>query len=125
MALKDYLHSYLGSNLASQLGFSLEANSYDFIVTETLDRLNITTEDEVDSKVLHTVGKVCLWESILREVSFDYDVSADGSSSKRSQLFDHVAKMYLDAVNDALPYLPEYQIEIGTFDSFDPYKYRG
>ena len=122
--LKNYLHSYLG-NLASQLGFSLEANSYDFIVTETLDRLNITTEDKVDSKVLHAVGKVCLWESILREISFDYDVSADGSSNKRSQLFDHVSTQLNSCINDALPYLPDYQIEVGTFETFDPYKYRG
>lgn len=122
--LKSYLHAYLGG-LASQLGFMVELGSYDFVVEESLSAYGVDSEDLATNKTkLRSIGRFKLWSMILRELSFDYDFSADGVSSKRSQLFEHVQKMWLEAVNDAAQYLPEYQINVCSYSKFDPITYK-
>lgn len=121
--LADYLHAYLG-NLAAQLNWNVESGSYNSAVIETLEKYGVETEAQAtNTKKLHALGKVELWKAVLREVSFDYDFSADGASYKRSQLHELVSKNLAEAFLDAFPYLPEYQIEVGEFTTEeDPYK---
>ena len=123
MALQDYLHSYLGS-IATQLSWTTSGSSYDFSVSEALRIYGVTTEAEAtDLNKLYAFAKMCLWDSVLREISFDYDYSANGASFKRSQLYDRVKENLDIAVNDVLPYLDNYQISTGLLggDSVDPY----
>jgi hypothetical protein len=123
MSLLTYMQSYLG-NLESLLGWT--STSYDFPIAETLEKYGVALEaDATDLKKLHAIGKVELWRAALRSVSFNYNFSADGASFSRSQIFDMVQKNYLDALTDAMVYLPEYQIEIGqiTTTQENPYEF--
>jgi hypothetical protein len=111
LSLASYLHAYLGS-LAGQLGFSVES-SYSFIVSETLEQYGVTTEElATDLKKLRKLGICELWKTLLREVSMDIDISVDGSSYKRSQLYDFFQKNYLEALQEAQAYFPFHKIEV-------------
>jgi hypothetical protein len=124
MTLSQYLEKYLG-NLASQLGYSDFEGSFDFIVSETLRYYGVATESQAtDLNKLYAIGKVHLWKQILREVSFDYDISADGTSNKRSQIFDMATKNLNDCIEEANQYLSAYRIKaVKTSDKYDPYVY--
>jgi len=120
--LTDYLQSYLGG-LAEQLDW--DSTDYEFIVSETLELYGMDTEAQAtDSKKLHALAKVITWKTVLREVTFNYDFSADGASFKRSQMYA-LAKQNLDeAMKDALEYLPAYEILSGEMTTeHDPYIY--
>lgn len=132
MSLADYLNSVLGG-LASQLGWSVVAgNSYDFIVSETLEKYGVVTEiDATDTNKLHALGKVCLWKQVLIEVSFDYSFSADGATYNRNQLYEMIKQNYADALADASQYDPNNLITVGTvtteqnpYQVFPPYNER-
>ena len=122
MTLAEYLHAYLGG-LRSQLGWEIESGSYDFTVSDALRLYGVSTEAEAtDLDKLYTLAKVVLWESVLREISFDYDYSANGASFKRSQMYQQVEKNLAEAKFEAVFYLGM-NINTGTIggDEYDPY----
>jgi hypothetical protein len=120
--LANYLHSVLGG-LASQLGWTIEADSYDFIISETLEKYGVDTETlATDTKKLHALGKVELWKAVLTEVTFDYSFSADGASYSRNQMYEMCSRNYITALTEALAYDVNYQIETGNFSTeHNPY----
>jgi hypothetical protein len=115
--LKDYLESALGSALCAELGWSADNHNFDFIVSETLDILDLTDEPSSVTKSMKAVGKIELFKAVLKELSTDIDISADGASLKRTGSYDMVSKLYRDAYTDGIVYMPEYQITIGGFDA--------
>jgi hypothetical protein len=125
MSLATYLHSYLGANLASQLGFSVAGGSYDFVVAESLIRYGATSEELATDKIkLNAIGKVELWSAILREVSMDYDSQSDGVNNRRSQVYEMVKKNLNSCIAE-LNSLSDFGIQ--TFDithNKDPYVFR-
>lgn len=124
MALVDYLHSYLGG-LSSQLGWDTVSGSYDFIVSETIRLYGVSTEAEAtDLNKLYTIGKMVLWETVLRELSMDYDYTANGASFKRSQMYQQIKENLDTAITEAMVYLDGYnKIHLGSLggDELDPY----
>ena len=122
MTLSEYLIAYLG-----KLALTLEWDEadLDIVVTDTIEDYGISTEAEAtDIKKLRLLGKVNLWKKVLTETSGDYNFSSDGGSFSRSQFYDMALKNYEIACNDALEYLPNYQIKV-TDLSFanDPYQW--
>ena len=123
MTLVNYLESYLGG-LATQIGWTTSGSSYDFTISETLRLYGVDSEAEAtDLNKLYVIGKRVLWESILREVSFDYDYTANGASFKRSQMYDFIKQNLDDAATEASYYLGDYKISTGVLggDAVDPY----
>lgn len=121
MTLKTYLTERY-TNIGNQLGWS--SSDFDLIVSDTLEVLDITSEAETSAIKLHAVSVYLLWKKALETVSLDFDFSADGSSYKRSDLHAQVLKNLAMAESDAMVYLPNYQIEIGTLtNTEDPYIY--
>ena len=122
MTLSTYLESYLGTTLSNQLNWSLQV--FDFIVEETLSTYGVSTESEATNITkLQAIGKVKLWEAVLREFSFDFDYSDLSTSIKRSQIFENIQKQLNQAISSAYQYLPQYKIKIGKYslDKSDPY----
>lgn len=120
--LTDYLEDALGDSLSTELGWTSTGNDFDFIATETLDKLNLSAEPNPLTKAVKTIGKLKLWEAVLSEVSGDFDVSGDGASLRRSQVFDQIKQRYEIALVDALEFDPNYSIQSGSFDrTEDPY----
>jgi hypothetical protein len=111
LSLASYLKAYLGS-LAEQVGYTEESN-YSFIISETLEQYGVSTEVQAtDLKKLRKLGICELWKTLLREVSMDMDISVDGSSYKRSQLYDFFSKNYLESLQEAQAYFPFNKIEV-------------
>lgn len=124
MTLAEYLHKYLGG-LANQLEWEVETGSYDFIVSEAIRLYGVDTEAEATTlDKLYTIAKVVLWESVLNEISFDYDYTANGASFKRSQMAEQVKENLESARTEAMEYLENFNtISVGTLggDDKDPY----
>lgn len=125
MTLETYLVSYLGDNLAQQLEWTTSASSFDFVMSEALRLYGVDTEAEAtDLDKLYALSKVTLWEAVLREVSMDYDYSANGASFKRSQMVDQIKENLDSAITESMNYSDSYNsIQLGTLggDEVDPY----
>ena len=77
-----------------------------------------------DINKLRTLARYHSWVTVLSEISLDYNFSDAGAKYDRGQMFDHVEKKLAKAKNEALPYLPNYQIESDTIDwQNDPYEF--
>jgi hypothetical protein len=119
MALVDYIGDY---DTLPSLGFDID--DYSFMVTETLDALDITLESESTDKILHSVAKVKYWERVVALTSTDMDFSADGASYNRSQVNKMAKENLQSALNEASAFIPDYQIQVGSFSyNPDPYIY--
>lgn len=119
MALINYIDSY---DVLTSLGFT--NTDYQFMVDETLEALGITLESESTNKILHLVAKVKYWERVINLTSTDMDFSADGASYSRSQVNKMARENLKSALDEALPYIPDYQVQIGSFSyNPDPYIY--
>lgn len=119
--LADYMISYLGS-LALHVNWTAASTPVTTAVSDTLEVLDIATEDGVEAKILHAVGRVKVLEAYLREISADYDYSTDGESFNRSQAFEMASKMLASSGLEAMAYLPSGEIEIGGLPvGNDPY----
>lgn len=119
MALVDYLADY---DTLPSLGF--DADDYNFMVTETLEALDIESESEATSKALHLTAKVKYWERVVALTSTDMDFSADGASYNRSQVNQMARENLQSALSEASAYIPDYQIQVGSFAyNPDPYIY--
>lgn len=124
MTLAEYLEGYLGG-LADQLGWN--SNSYTFVVAEALRLYGVSSEDQAtDLNKLYALARVALWEAVLREVSMDFDYSANGANFRRSQVYEQVRQNLEDARADAQMYLGDYAVGTGILDEdrFDPYSNR-
>lgn len=122
MSLSEYLIAYLG-NLAEILGW--EESNLPIVVEDTLSDYGVSTEAEAtDTRKLRLLGKVNLWKKALVELSSKYNFSADGASFSQSQFYEMVLKNYERACNEALEYMPNYQIQVGeVITEHDPYQY--
>jgi hypothetical protein len=106
MSLTTYLQNF--NSLESQLGWTSE--NYENIVTLTLEYYGVDTEDEAtDLLKLYRIGIWQLWESIAIFVSFDSDISSDGNSMKRSQLFENARRQADTAKTNCIQYLSDYK----------------
>jgi hypothetical protein len=95
MALKDYLSEYLGVATEKKLGFDVEG-AYLGVVNLTLEKCGATNESDVPMDKLHKIGVWILWDQVYRDLMLDwFDLNADGSSYKRSQVVESV-KFQLD-----------------------------
>jgi hypothetical protein len=119
ITINTYLADY---DLLPSLQFV--ANDYLFMRDETLDALDITTESESNNKALKAVAKVKYWERVVAKTSSDFDYKTEGESYSRYQVWEMACKNLAGAVSDAMPYLPNYEIQVGTFTySPNPYDY--
>lgn len=117
MALDNYLESVLGKSLCAELNWSATGNSFDFIVSRTLDELDLTAEPDPLTKDVKLVGELMLWRQVMTEFAASIDFSGDGVSVKSSSLFDMAKEKMDEAYSKAIVYLSEYQIGIGGFES--------
>jgi hypothetical protein len=105
MTLLQYLKSYLGTSLETQLNYS--DSSYDSVIADTLLIYGIDTEDEAtDTMKLYKLGVYFLWKKIYRESLLNIDFSADGVNLKNSQISENALSQLKLATSDALQYLP-------------------
>ena len=110
-----YLQNYLGS-LYSYIP-SWTASTMSFIEQEAADLYGVANINDVtDTIKFNALLRFKAIERFLIEVTADYNYSADGESFSRSNVFTQAEKMYKIAIKDALPYLPEGQIQIGSMD---------
>ena len=122
--LLTYMISVLGS-----AGDVLGLTTASTIIVEAMDDIlfdyGVTaTANATDIKKLRTLARFHSWKSAKAEASLDYDFSDAGASYKRSQMFDHVVKQYLQARRDAMLYLPDYQVESDELNwTGDPLEY--
>ena len=113
MTLATYMHSFM-SDIATELGWTVAAGSYDFPVADTIEAYGEATEILcTDAFKLHAIGKVKVLEHAGRATANSVDYSADTSSFKMSQLHAQAMEMLADARIGAMSYLPEYAVETG------------
>jgi len=105
-----------------------ENGDFTFIADEVFRVMGITAEPSSTADIFeyYALLKYKALEQFNRELSTAYDYKADGESFNRSQMFKQVGEMLAKARNEAMPYLPEGQIEQGrmTFPD-DPYSIQG
>lgn len=115
MTLSEYIPSFMG-NIYNYLQWS-SGSQVSFIVTEVLEDLNITSEDETDIKTLHAVAKIKSLEYALRDLSTSFKFSGDGVSVDTTSVYDQVQNMLSLAYAD---YQPAIVVGKVTYKS-DPY----
>lgn len=122
MTLSNYAESFLG-NIYTYLGYS--AFDTAFMVEETLEAMDLTDETEITSsntKQAHAILRVKALEKAYNDSLVDFDVSADGSSYKLSQVRDSIYERLQIAYAEAEQYLPDYEILTGDITySENPY----
>lgn len=120
----DYIQGYIGG-LSGTFGWG--QSTLDFINEEALEAYGVDTEAEAtDTIKAHALLRYKAVERMLVDAAGDIDYKADGESFSRSQLFEHLNKMQTKALAQAMPYLPEGQIDQGriTYPD-DPYSISG
>ena len=80
--------------------------------------------EAIDLNKLHKLAVYSVWKQALYDVSLDHDFSADGASYSRSQMHTIILENLNSALNEAIPYLPIYEIDVAeiTVDN-DPYDF--
>lgn len=111
MSLFGYLEEYLG-DFGTEIG--LTSGTYNFMVSETLEKLSISSESDVDPYVLHTVGKYVAWDTISVRTSGDVNYKTDGESFNLAEAHDHAVKMRDGLFKEALPYLGNFEIKVSA-----------
>lgn len=110
MTLSEYLTSYLG-DLVTDLNVS--ASAINFAVSSTLVDYGVDVEAEAtDLSKLHKLAEVNIWKRLMVLNSANFDYSGDGASYKTSQIYEFCKQNWINAVNDAVEYLPNGEIEI-------------
>jgi hypothetical protein len=111
---------------APVLGWTVDGGDYDEALNETLlaygqtDITLISGDDNL--RKLRALGRVEVWRAVMADVSLDYDFKADGGDYRRSQMYEQARDQFHRALDEAMQYLPEYAIDVGTFeDAYDPY----
>jgi hypothetical protein len=120
-----YINFCMGA-LMNEAGW--ENLTYIFIAEEVWRLMGITAEPTSadDLKQYYALLKYRALNHFKTELSTAYDYKADGETFNRSQMFEQVAKLTLEAKHDALPYLPDFQIDQGRVSyPDDPYTIDG
>ena len=90
--LKAYLHGELG-NTATVLGWTVAGGDYDEPVYDALFDMGEDTIAEItamaDLQKLRILAKLAAWRKAMAGLVDKYDVSADATSLKRSQMYKH------------------------------------
>jgi len=94
MTLSNFIPSYLGE-IYNYLAWS--STQVDFIISETLEFLNITAEDDVDSKTLHAVAKIKSLEQALKDLSTSFKFSGDGVNVDTTNVYEQVKENLANA----------------------------
>lgn len=125
-----YTESQLGEYMLSVLGVVgsvLEYTSASFgeQVTDALLDYGVTDiAQATDMKKLRGLAKVAAWKKAKDDLGAYYDYQADGGTFDRSQMQAMAEKSLAQAVTDALPYDPNYVINITRARPVnDPYRY--
>ena len=118
-----YLHGHLNqAGLADMLAWSVEAGSYDEIVTDALLAYGVNDIAEATSiGKLRALGLVALWENAKTAVVAEINYSADGQSYSREAIFQHIDNMLAQARATAMPYADDYTIALYGVSHDDPY----
>jgi hypothetical protein len=121
----SYINFCLGG-LISETGW--DNLTYIFIAEEVWRLMDITAEPTDTTEIFkyYALLKYKALDQFRRELSTAYDFSDQGVSKHRSQMFKQVSEMLVEAKQEALPYLPLGQIEVGSFSyPDDPYSIGG
>jgi hypothetical protein len=120
MSLTTYLTDRY-SVIYNALGWT----GFDSIIEDTLELYGVDTEAEATNETkLHRLADYALWSQAKTDVTLDYDFSADGARYSRSQMFKMVDENLSEAFSNALPYLPDLQVDTTTVTiDNDPYDY--
>jgi hypothetical protein len=120
MALTDWLQARYAT-IGTQLEW--ESDTYDLIVEDTLEALDISAEGDVDAITLHKVAVYQLWHKALNDISLDITYSADGASFNRSDLHKQIRQNVLDAYAEAQSYLTAGELVVDWGDAQNPYRH--
>lgn len=118
-----YLHGHLNQgHLADMLAWSVEAGSYDEIVTDVLLAYGVNNIAEATSiGKLRALGLVALWENVKTAAVGEINYSADGQTYSREAIFQHIDNMLARARANAMPYADDYAVDIYGVSRDDPY----
>lgn len=105
--LKTYLLDSMGK-IKDYLGWTV-----DNLLPIENDLAIIYGLTDADQPKLALIGKVLLWKQVMIEVSADYKFSSDGGSYDRNQVYEMAKQNYELALQDALVYMSNYQIQVG------------
>lgn len=92
----QFLHAVLG-RVATALGWSVGAGSYDLVIEETKlilgeGDLSTITEDE-GIRELRAIGRWSVWQHVANDTAGDFQFSADGGSYSPQQFHEHALAM--------------------------------
>lgn len=117
-----YMVTVLGG-LAETLG--LTTDNMTEAVNDVAAACRVTdVADATDVKQVRALAKVAALRTATTMAAGWYDFSADNGDYKRSQVQKQVADLLKAAEQEALPYAPEYSIQVGTLSyPDDPYPF--
>lgn len=123
MTFNQYVQSFVGG-LSGTVGWG--SDTIDFVVLESLEAYGASTEAEaIDSVKAHAILRWKTLERMFLDMSDEGKYSADGESFD-PRFVQNIEKRLDKARLEALPYLPQSEIEQGrmTFPD-DPYSILG
>lgn len=96
---------------------------YEFIEDETFTLLDIDNESDVSVALLKAGAKFCYWKRVMEILATQIDFSADGSSFKGSQLYDHAEKQLQISIEEFNDYsFVEGNDYLITDSTYNPYR---
>lgn len=124
--LAAYMHDVLGP-VATALGWTVLAGNYDEAVNEAvalMDTDDVTTITGREAiMALRTAARREVWRAVMQATAGHYDLSTDGASRHRSQMYKQ-AQMQFALADSELGMLgigAAYVATIETVDYGDPY----
>ena len=109
------------STIGTQLSFS--ETTYNNIIADALETLDITSESDVETIVLHKVAVYEFWKKCLTDVSLDIDFNADGASYNRSEMHKMISDNYARASAELSSYIEFPDVIITEDYPTNPYRY--
>ncbi len=99
-------------------------STYNIIVEDTLEKLEVDNESEVATNVLHKVGVFVLLRQALRDcVFFLSKWSADGGNYDFGDMQSKIEKELMLAYADASSYLSSGDLTVDEGENRNPYRY--
>ena len=122
--LKAYMHTALGA-VATALGITVAAGSYDEAVNETLIAYGVSdVTSATNMRKVRSLARREAWRTAQASAAGRFDFSADGASYSRSQMHSMIATALATAESDAAQYdaAGAYTVTIGRIEYEDPYQ---
>ncbi len=108
--LKAYIHTALGA-VASSLGWTVNAGSYDEIVNDALLAYGVDDIASVSGREsiakLRALSRLMAWRAVVSETATDYNFSADGGSYSRAQVNEMARARVADLETETAAYRME------------------